>query len=210
MKTYISKNQSVKQGSLVTDELVVDGQLIVTGALNAKVIRGRGSIQARDITAGEISIRSVTAEETLTADTVLADRVYAEYGNIGKRMYTRICSVVTHLKGVLVVSPLLGCRETDIEECVVLPQRQYSWLRFRWSTFWLRRHSNRQSKKQQRKQRRKNTKKQIAELENLLAAQLERVGALEKAVRALQEEQRVSPVQPEPAVDVIRLPTVAA
>lgn len=214
MKTYISKNQTVKQGSVTTDELVVDGQLIVTGTLNAKVIRGRGSVQAHDITAGEIRIRSVTAEETLTADTVRADRVYAEYGKIGKSLYARICIVVTHLKGGLVASPLLGCKETDIEECVVLPQRKYSWPGFRWSTFWrrlgLRLRSDRQKKKQRRKQRRHNAKSQVAELKKLLAAQQERLDVLEKNIHALEEEQSYRQASPEPVGEVIHLPAAAA
>ena len=112
MKMYISKNQVVKQGNVTTDKLVVHGQLIVAGKVKAQTVKGRGSIQARDIVAEKIKVKNLSAE-SLTALYVEADRIDAEHAKIKGHIYGRICLLVHHLKSRIAASPLLGCDKVE-------------------------------------------------------------------------------------------------
>ena len=132
MKMYISKNQVVKQGNVTTDKLVVHGQLIVADKVKAQMVKGRGSIQARDIVAEKIKVKNLSAE-SLTALYVEADRIDAEHAKIKGHIYGRICLLVHHLKSRIAASPLLGCDKVEADECLVLPVRRYFWPRFRFS-----------------------------------------------------------------------------
>lgn len=190
MKMYISKNQVVKQGNVTTDKLVVHGQLIVAGKVKAQTVKGRGSIQARDIVAEKIKVKNLSAE-SLTALYVEADRIDAEHAKIKGYIYGRICLLVHHLKSRIAASPLLGCDKVEADECLVLPVRRYFWPRFRFSVLvhriLLKLHSGVRTKKKTERQQKAADDLRFAEYDAQLAQMMQLIEQQKKVIEELRQ-----------------------
>lgn len=139
---YVPRNQTTRLENLRAEKLIVDGSLIVSGKLCAGICRGKGSVQAGDMDADTLRLSSVTCDGNLTARKITAQRVYAESIHVTKRIWCLVSLIAKFVVAPSVATPLLGCENGDIQECVIIPQRKYSSRRFRravrWHRFWLR------------------------------------------------------------------------
>ena len=185
MKMYISKKQVIKQTNVITDELIVHGQLIVAGTIKAKKIKGHGSVQAQNITAQTILVKNLTADN-LSAEQVEAERIDAEYADVKDHVYARICLLVRHLKAHIAASPMLGCDEVDADACIVLPTHQYSWPGFK-IYVWFRRIFLKTGGSSPREVR-KYSEQSVSRTESPLAGYDEK---LEKVMRRLEEQKEI-------------------
>lgn len=135
-KLYIAKGQTVQLDSVYQDEIIVKGSLVVTGDIKARMIKGHGSVQARNIYAKRVSADSITVDESLVAEKVVCDRICGEYGDIKGTVKARLCLMISHLKAGRAATVLLGAQEADCAECIVLPKKNYSRFLFHLAVFW--------------------------------------------------------------------------
>lgn len=139
---YVPRGQTTRLENLYAEKLIVDGSLIVSGKLCAGICRGNGSVQAADMEADTLRLSSVTCDGSLTAREITAQRVYAESVHVTKHIWCLVSLIAKFVVAPSVATPLLGCENGDIQECVIIPQRKYSSRRFRravrWHRFWLR------------------------------------------------------------------------
>lgn len=139
---YVPRNQTTRLENLRAEKLIVDGSLIISGKLCAGICRGKGSVQAGDMEADTLRLSSVTCDGSLTAREITAQRVYAESVHVTKRIWCLVSLIAKFVVTPSVATPLLGCENGDIQECVIVPQRKYSSRCFRravrWHRFWLR------------------------------------------------------------------------
>lgn len=137
-KLIVPEGQTLKQAEVTAGLLVVDGTLIVAGDVKAAEIRGKGSVVAENIKARKCLVRYPCARDTLRADFVRAQRVEAHYADIKGALLATVCAVVPCLRAKRVAAALLCSEHIDAEECVVVPQREYSAMRFALTVFVLR------------------------------------------------------------------------
>ena len=130
-RLYVPYGQTVRFETLRVDKLIVDGNLIVEGKISAVICRGKGSVQVGDMEVDKLRLSSVTCEGRLKAREVISRRVYAESVHISKRIWCLISLVAKYLVAPCVATPLLGCENGDLQDCVIVPQRDYSLRRFR-------------------------------------------------------------------------------
>ena len=130
-RLYVPYGQTVRFETLRVDKLIVDGSLIVKGKISAVICRGKGSVQVGDMEVDKLRLSSVTCEGRLKAREVISRRVYAESVHISKRIWCLISLVAKYLVAPCVATPLLGCENGDLQDCVIVPQRDYSLRRFR-------------------------------------------------------------------------------
>lgn len=112
----IPKKHTWIAGSLVCDNLIVHGELTITGALAAKRVMGRGSVDAGTITAETISCGVIRADE-LTARRVSSKSVTAgiiRLGDAFKNAYAE--NAVDSAPGVDYNVNEDGVREDNIRE----------------------------------------------------------------------------------------------
>ncbi|MFR4875345.1 MAG: hypothetical protein ACLUBZ_00280 [Ruthenibacterium lactatiformans] len=142
---YVPHGQTTRLENLYTDKLIVDGTLIVAKKLCAGACRGKGSVQAGDMEMDTLRLSSVTCDGSLTAREITAQRVYAESVHASKRIWCLVSLIAKFVVAPSVATPLLGCENGDIQDCVIIPQRNYSPRRFRravrWHRFWMRLHA---------------------------------------------------------------------
>lgn len=135
-RLYVPYGQTVHVESLRVDKLIVDGSLIVEGKISAVICRGKGSAQVGDMEVDKLHLSSVTCEGSLKAREVISRRVYAESIHISKRIWCLISLVAKYLVAAYAATPLLGCENGDLQDCVIVPQRDYSLRRFRRTVCW--------------------------------------------------------------------------
>ena len=135
-RLYVPYGQTVRFETLRVDKLIVDGSLIVEGKISAVICRGKGSVQVGDMEVDKLRLSSVTCEGRLKAREVISRRVYAESIHISKRIWCLISLVAKYLVAPCVATPLLGCENGDLQDCVIVPQRDYSLRRFRRTVCW--------------------------------------------------------------------------
>lgn len=135
-RLYVPYGQTVRFETLRVDKLIVDGNLIVEGKISAVICRGKGSVQVGDMEVDKLRLSSVTCEGRLKAREVISRRVYAESVHISKRIWCLISLVAKYLVAPCVATPLLGCENGDLQDCVIVPQRDYSLRRFRRTVCW--------------------------------------------------------------------------
>lgn len=135
-RLYVPYGQTVHVESLRVDKLIVDGSLIVEGKISAVICRGKGSAQVGDMEVDKLHLSSVTCEGSLKAREVISRRVYAESIHISKRIWCLISLVAKYLVAPYAATPLLGCENGDLQDCVIVPQRDYSLRRFRRTVCW--------------------------------------------------------------------------
>lgn len=157
-RLYVPYGQTVRFETLRVDKLIVDGNLIVEGKISAVICRGKGSVQVGDMEVDKLRLSSVTCEGRLKAREVISRRVYAESVHISKRIWCLISLVAKYLVAPCVATPLLGCENGDLQDCVIVPQRDYSLRRFRRTVCWHRFLSHVRAR-EKRLERQRHTKK---------------------------------------------------
>mgnify|MGYP000010762514 CR=1 FL=1 len=134
-RLYVPYGQTVRFEALRVDKLIEDGSRIVEGKISAVICRGKGSVQAGDMEVDKLRLSSVTCEGSLKAREVISRRVYAESVHISKRIWCLISLVAKYLVAPYAATPLLGCENGNLQDCVIVPQRDYSLRRFRRTVF---------------------------------------------------------------------------
>lgn len=130
MKTvYIPKGTEVSHLNLITERLVVDGSLTVSGVLRARTIGGRGFVEA-----GSISADSIQVDELKTTD-ITCRRLCAKRVEASQIFASERVDVSCFLGADRVVTPRLAVALSDIDEvtadeAVHLPPKKRGLFRF--------------------------------------------------------------------------------
>lgn len=141
MKTvYIPRGETVRYESLVTENLIVRGSLIVTYGVKARRISGNGVI-----TAGEISADVIRADE-LEAATIICKRLIAKRVSAPEVFASDCAAVSCFLSAAYVETPRLTVALSEIDqvkadEVVNLKPKKRgllgTLLASAWRAFWL-------------------------------------------------------------------------
>lgn len=135
----VPKGQTLKQAEVTADVITVDGTLLVSGDVKADEIRGSGSIVAENITAHTCRVRYPAARNTIRANRVRAQRIDAKYADIRESLWATVCAVIPYLRARRVAAALLCAEHLDVQDCVIVPQREYGAVRFALTVFIARR-----------------------------------------------------------------------
>lgn len=140
-KTFIPQGTTEKHENIFTDELVVNGRLIVTGVIRAKKIYGNGMIEAQRINANTIVADTLDTDH-ICAKKVIANKIFCLTATVSVGIIAKDYIEAQNVKTSRLTATLSQIDKTEANEIIRLtPKRNFitavfcSWLQERFAVW---------------------------------------------------------------------------